>query len=334
MHNSAVWFFVMILLTPVVAVGNYAPSQLPTAKHYVEDHANVVRPEHEQALNRLLQELEQKTGAQYIVLTVSTTAGVPIDQYSLEVARDTWKLGQQDKDNGMLFVIAVSDRKYWFTPGKGLEGFLTDSYLAGLGERTLVPYLKQGQYSEGIHAVNLAVARRIASQTGATLSGLPAPSQGLIDLRTTQQPNRSAPPRRVDGRSPNPQPFRPTPVQHVGGGSLNWLPALPCCLGLFVALPILLLIRAGRGAGGYSETSGAFFPTMFNGFSSHTRHHHLGPYGHGLRGPLRGGPFGGGFGGFGGGIGRRPGGHAGGGIGHFGGGRGGHFSGRGAGGSW
>jgi hypothetical protein len=48
-----------------------------------------------------------------------------------------------------------------------------------------------------------------------------------LDPRTSQQPNRSAPPRRVDGRGPNPLPFRPTPVQHVGGGGLSWLPALP-----------------------------------------------------------------------------------------------------------
>lgn len=142
-------------------------------RHYVEDLANVIDAPHEQRLNGVLQELEQKTDAQYIVLTVDTTAGKPIAQFSVELAHNKWELGQKGKGNGMLFVLAAGDREYWFTPGYGLEGFLTDNYLGRLGRDVLVPYLKRNQYSEGIYQANLRVVQMIAEEAGVALSGMP-----------------------------------------------------------------------------------------------------------------------------------------------------------------
>jgi len=264
MRKGTTTILAIVLLTPAFGMARYAPSQLATPEHYVEDLADVVQPAHEQALNGILQELEQKTGVQYIVLTVPTTDGVPIAQYSVELAHDRWKLGQRGEDNGMLFVIAVSDRKYWFTPGRGLEGFLTDSYLGNLGRATLVPYLKQNQYSEGIYAVNLEVVRRIADEMHVTLSGLPTLPQS------------------VDNHPVGPR------------------PATPCCASLLIfLLPIILIAitSSGRGGGwggrGGGDMGWLCWPLLFRGFGGYG--------GHGRSGSFGGGPFGGGFGGFGGG---------------------------------
>ena len=84
----------------------------------------------------------------------------------------------------MLFVLAATDRKYQFTPGRGFEGFLTDNTLGRLGRDMLVPYLKRNQYSEGIYQVNLQVVQRIADHAGVTLTGMP-------NLPRQQQPVRS-----------------------------------------------------------------------------------------------------------------------------------------------
>ncbi|MEN6425108.1 MAG: TPM domain-containing protein, partial [Phycisphaerales bacterium] len=244
MHRNALRLLVMIVLTPAVGAGNYAPSQLPMPQHYVEDRADVVQPDHEHALNGLLQELEQKTGVQYIILTVPSTGGIPIASYSVEVAHNNWKLGQRGKDNGMLFVIAVSDRKYWFTPGYGLEGFLTDSYLGNLGRQVLVPYLKQNQYSDGIYAVNLEVVRRIAGQMRVTLTGLPAVA-------------------------------RTPPVSR----GMNRRPGAPCCSLLFFLLPIFLI--GGLGAGRRGGMGWLFLPLLFRGFGGHGGYGRSGSFGGG-----------------------------------------------------
>ncbi len=163
------------LLLPIIllfASTTFAKADLPMPKHYVEDYANVINSNHEHSLNGILQELEQKTGAQYIVLTVQTTGRIPIEQYSIDLAQN-WKLGRKGKDDGMLFVIAVADRKYRFEVGYGLEGFITDQYCGRIGRDVLRPYLKKGDYSTGIYEANLHVVKKIATQNSVALTGMP-----------------------------------------------------------------------------------------------------------------------------------------------------------------
>jgi uncharacterized protein len=178
---------VTVLVTSAVTRVGYAEANLPRPTRYVQDYANVIDASTEQSLNGILQELEQKTGAQYIVLTVQTTEGVPIEQFALEYA-EKWKLGQKGKDNGMLFVLAARDRKYRFEVGYGLEGFVTDQYCGRVGRDVLVPYLKRGDYGQGIHQANLTVVGQIASKAGATLTGMPKLKPVRVGSRTRGLP--------------------------------------------------------------------------------------------------------------------------------------------------
>jgi len=162
----------VFLVTSSATTACWAAADLLTPRHYVEDYANVVNASHERSLNGILQELEQKTGAQYIILTVDTTGGLPIEQFSIELA-EKWKLGQKGKGNGMIFVLSKNDRKWRFEAGYGLEGFITDQYCGRVGRDVLVPYLKQGNYSEGIYQANLKIVQKIASESGVNLSGIP-----------------------------------------------------------------------------------------------------------------------------------------------------------------
>ncbi len=161
----------LLVISTVTAVG-WAAVDLPAPSHYVEDYANVVNASHERSLNGILQELEQKTGAQYIILTVDTTGGLPIEQFSIELA-EKWKLGQKGKDNGMIFVLSKNDRKWRFEVGYGLEGFITDQCCGRVGREVLVPYLKTDNYSEGIYQANLRIIQKIAGESGVALTGMP-----------------------------------------------------------------------------------------------------------------------------------------------------------------
>jgi len=163
---------VILLIISATTSATYGKVDLPQPSRYVEDYASVINSSDEHSLNGILQELEQKTGAQYIVLTVQTTEGLPIEQFSIELV-ENWKLGQKGKDNGMLFVLATKDRNYRFEVGYGLEGFITDQYCGQVGREVLVPYLKKDQYSRGIYEANARIAQSIAEQYGATLSGVP-----------------------------------------------------------------------------------------------------------------------------------------------------------------
>lgn len=236
---------------------------MPT--RYVEDYANVIDAPTERSLNGILQELEQKTGAQYIVLTVETTGGVPIEQFSIELA-EKWQLGQKGKDNGLLFAIAAKDRRYRFEVGYGLEGYVTDQYCGRIGSQVLVPLLKQGNFSQGIYQANLQVVQKIASEAGVTLSGMPKLAPAPV-----QQPRR----RRM----------------------------MPCCGALPFLLFILLIIGSGGGRGGMGMW--LMLPFLFGGRGFGGGFGRSGSFGGGSFGGgfggFGGGFGGGGGGGFGGG---------------------------------
>ncbi len=146
----------------------------PAVPHdYVVDLAGVINADVRDRLNALLLELEQKTTAQVVVLTVQSLDGEDIESFSIDLAHKKWKLGQKGKDNGVLLVVAVQDRKYRFEIGYGLESVLPDSLVGTVGREYLVPYFKKGDYSSGIYAATLVVIQTIASSEGVQISGMP-----------------------------------------------------------------------------------------------------------------------------------------------------------------
>ena len=161
-----------LTLLPAFAATGYSQADLPMPRNHVEDYANVINASDERSLNGVLQELKQKTGAQYIVLTVLSTGGLPIEQFSIELV-EKWKLGQKGKDNGMLFVFTAKERQARFEVGYGLEGFITDQYTNRVGRNVLVKYIKQGNTSRGIYETNLQIIQRIAAEYGVSLTGMP-----------------------------------------------------------------------------------------------------------------------------------------------------------------
>lgn len=161
-------FFLLIFFFSAVSYGQ----DLPVPKRYVEDKANIIEAPVENRLNGYLQELEQKTGAQMVVLTVNTTDNVPIEMYAIELATK-WKLGQEGKDNGALIVVAKNDRAYRFEIGYGLEGILPDSFCGTLGRTFFVPNFKKGQFGEGIFLAALVMVDKIAEEKGVKITGMP-----------------------------------------------------------------------------------------------------------------------------------------------------------------
>ena len=162
----------VLLVTAIMPVCSSAKTSLPMPRQYVEDYANVISPEHKTRLNGLLQELEQKTTVQYIVLTINTTNRVPISQYAVELGH-SWRLGRKGKDNGALFVLAKKDRKFFLATGYGTESILPDAYIARMTRRILVPYLKQSRYSQGIFEFNLQMINTVAAHYKVKLTGMP-----------------------------------------------------------------------------------------------------------------------------------------------------------------
>ncbi len=159
-----------ILNTALVKAATPEPPEIPL--NYVVDLANIIDQPTEARLNALLKELEEKTTAQMLILTINSLDGESIEEFSLGVA-EKWKLGQKGKDNGLLITVSVGDRKYRFEVGYGLEGILPDSFVGTLGRRVLVPNFKKGDFSRGLYQAALVIANRIAESEGVKLKGIP-----------------------------------------------------------------------------------------------------------------------------------------------------------------
>ncbi|MGW8272531.1 MAG: TPM domain-containing protein, partial [Thermodesulfovibrionales bacterium] len=159
---------------------------------YIVDLARVIEGPVKSRLDALLDELERKTTAQVVVLTVDSLEGEPIEQASLDIAHTRWGLGKKGKDNGVLLLVAVNDRKYRFEIGYGLEGVLPDSLVGSIGRQYLVQNFRAGDYSRGVALAVFALAGELARSEGVELGGLsgspeaaPVPRQDDVigDLR-------------------------------------------------------------------------------------------------------------------------------------------------------
>ncbi len=161
----------LLISLPVFGVTPEPPSM---PGNYVVDLAGIMPAEVKAHLNAYCKELEQKTTAQMVILTIRSLDGESIDEFSLKMAHDRWKLGQKGKDNGLLLVVAVDDRKYRVEVGYGLEGTLPDSMVGTIGRQYLVPYFRKGDYGAGIFNASLEMIRTIAKAQGVEITGMPA----------------------------------------------------------------------------------------------------------------------------------------------------------------
>ena len=184
--------FSVLLLIIIVSLSavtfSYAVNVPERPNNYVVDLAGVVENNTEMKLNQYLQELEGKTTAQVAILTIKSLEGESIEDFSITVAHDKWKLGQKGKDNGVLLLISVKDRKYRIEVGYGLEGVLPDSLVGSIGRNYLVPYFRKGDYSKGIYTAALAIANEIASESGKQITGMPKLKRSIQSVKKDQTP--------------------------------------------------------------------------------------------------------------------------------------------------
>lgn len=139
-----------VLILSLLLCGTvHAESSVPENQGYVTDLSGTLSTSESDAISQALETYERETTNEIYVLLVPTTNGVEISDRSLEIFR-TWGIGQKEKNNGVLMLIAVEDRKIWITTGYGLEGVLPDLLVKSIIDSDITPRFKQGKYAEGI----------------------------------------------------------------------------------------------------------------------------------------------------------------------------------------
>ena len=123
--------------------------KVPSLNGRVNDYAKIIKDSDKTQIENLLQNLEEKNGAQIAVLTLKSLENEELNDFSLKVA-ETWKLGQADKDNGVLLLISMEEHSIRIETGYGAEGLLTDAKCGLIIRNIIVPEFQKGNYSQGI----------------------------------------------------------------------------------------------------------------------------------------------------------------------------------------
>lgn len=124
--------------------------EIPTIVPYVNDFAGVIEPQYESAINDYATQLEASTTAEIAVLTVRTTQPMPIEDYAVRVFEKNG-IGQKGKDNGILIVVAIDDRRWRIEVGYGLEGTINDAKAGRIGREYITAYFREEKYGEGLY---------------------------------------------------------------------------------------------------------------------------------------------------------------------------------------
>ena len=120
----------------------------PAQREYVVDTAGIVSAEDRAQIEKIGEELREKTKAEIVVVTVATLGDADIESYANKLFR-SWGIGDKQKENGVLLLIAKDDRKFRIEVGYGLEGEITDGRSGEILDK-MKPYFRDEKYSEGV----------------------------------------------------------------------------------------------------------------------------------------------------------------------------------------
>ena len=115
-----------------------------------------------EALSRAAWEQAAEHRAQLQYLLVRSLGGDDIDGFAVRVF-EAWKLGEKGKDNGILVVVALEDRKVRIETGYGNEGALTDAQAGRIVRSTIAPAFREKRYGEGLYQAGVQVLSALGS---------------------------------------------------------------------------------------------------------------------------------------------------------------------------
>ena len=233
----AVFITCLLLCTCLLSAAAKSKLPLPTDAFFVNDFANCLTAEDTAEMQSLGEALYKATGAQVVVVTVSSLDGEAIEDYGYDLANE-WGIGAEKADSGVLLLLSTGDRQVRIEVGKGLEGCLPDGKTGRILDTYAIPYLKDNKFSKGLLEAYKILINEVYTEYGQTPSDY-VPMEDTDDETDTDDFITLAAP--------------------------------------FIVLVVLIILSlahkrsggsSGRGSGGYY--GGGFYGGGFSGGSSHS----------------------------------------------------------------
>ncbi len=152
--SIAVWIPLLVGLALVLVLSAFtslgvAALSFPPLSGRVVDQANIIPAETKSAIEAKLKALEEKTTDQFVVVTLTSLEGTDIADYGVQLGR-AWGIGQKDKNNGLLLIVAPNEHKVRFEVGYGLEGTMTDAISSVIIDNAILPRFRANDMPGGI----------------------------------------------------------------------------------------------------------------------------------------------------------------------------------------
>ncbi len=155
-----------------ISLSLFAQKEFPKPTGWVNDYAGVLSEENKQELTLWLTDLKEKTDVEMAIAVFSDIGGQDYSNFATDLFRK-WGVGNK-KDEGVLLLVAIQERKIKFEVGYGSEEYLTDAYTAE-AYRTMTSFLSKGSenYNDAVKQATLLVVNRIAQFKNVQITGMP-----------------------------------------------------------------------------------------------------------------------------------------------------------------
>jgi len=154
---AGLWLAVLVAVSPAYA------QTFPKLTGRVVDQAGLLTPAQVVDLRSKSEALEQRTGRQFVVATVKSLEGRTIEDYGYRLGRE-WGIGNEQKDDGVILLVAPNERKVWIATGYGAGAFLTDAVSGVIIREAILPHFKKSppDYGAGITAGADAIIKQMS----------------------------------------------------------------------------------------------------------------------------------------------------------------------------
>ncbi len=154
MQKKIIYISIFILALCSYCFGVELDKLKPTG--FVNDFAGVLNRDNQNRIEYLLRILEKQSGIEIAVVILADIEGSYIEDAAVRIF-EKWGIGKKGKDNGLLFIVAIKERKVRIEVGYGLEEAITDSLAGRIRDLYTVPYFKKNEFDKGTYATVLAI---------------------------------------------------------------------------------------------------------------------------------------------------------------------------------
>ena len=151
----------------------------PTPLGYVSDYAELIDPDWQNRIRQVCKELEDRTGIEMIVVTITTASPHSHTREYAEGLYKEWHIGAAQQERGLLLLASLKERQAVVVLGRSLLSAVGKTTLDELSTQYLIPMFKNGRYGESLYRTAVGLASTSGSAVQAAAKTKPSSSAGF-----------------------------------------------------------------------------------------------------------------------------------------------------------